>query len=218
MKACEVIVQERKKQLDSCKAELAKQLQKARKQEKAIGATGEESLFQEYVRVTHTEGVGDQEATKMVLELFDDADIRAPLATITNQATGAKGKGKGKGKDEHLTQREYEARWEHREQAHEIRRITKELVGRIRSLRYFTVVRDLQKQKDAPLAIDCPSCKRTDVPVEEIAVLSSCGHTGCYKCVMECAEREECVYAAEGICKAAARPPECCRRQNPRSR
>ena len=79
------------------KAELAKQLQKARKQEKAIGATGEESLFQEYVRVTHTEGVGDQEATKMVLELFDDADIRAPLATITNQATGAKGKGKGKG-------------------------------------------------------------------------------------------------------------------------
>ncbi|KAJ3557316.1 hypothetical protein NM688_g1536 [Phlebia brevispora] len=205
MRACEVIVRERNKQLEECKKELSKQLREARKQEQAIGHTNEESLFQEYVRVTCTEGVGDEDATKMITALFADAGIREPLATITNQANQAKAKGKGKGKEDHLTAKQLEARWEHREKAHEIRRITKELVGRVRSLRYFTVVRDLQKQNEVPPVINCPSCGREAIPIGEIAVLSSCGHTGCYKCVMHCAEREECVLAAQGVCKAAAR-------------
>ena len=41
--------------------------------------------------------------------------------------------------------------------------------------------------------------------MDEVAVLSSCGHTGCLTCVKLCAETEECVYAASGVCKAAAR-------------
>ncbi|KAI9440567.1 hypothetical protein H4582DRAFT_2110717 [Lactarius indigo] len=62
--------------------------------------------------------------------------------------------------------------------------LTKELVGRVRSLRYFTI---------------CPECGRERVPLEEIAVLSSCGHAGCYNDVKAAAENETCV------CKAAAR-------------
>ena len=79
MKACEVIVQERKKQLDDCKKELLKKLHDAVKMEKKIGKVSDESLFREYVRVTRTEGVGDKDATEAVQALLDEAGIAGPL-------------------------------------------------------------------------------------------------------------------------------------------
>lgn len=207
MKACEVIVEERKKQLDNCKAELLKRLEEAVKMEKKIGKVDAESLFCEYNRVTRNEGVGDEEATKVAQTLLDKAKAPVPLKAVTNkQETKASAmKGKSKAKDEHLSNSTKELIWQHREQTHEIRRLTKELVGRVRSLRYFTAVRDLQKQVETPLVVSCPACSRDKVPIDEIAVLSSCGHMGCFECVMRCAEKEECVYAAAGACNAAAR-------------
>ncbi|KAH8110784.1 hypothetical protein DFH11DRAFT_1708434 [Phellopilus nigrolimitatus] len=199
MKACEVIVQERTKQLDDCKKELVEKLEEALALQKKIGKTSEETYFQEYVRVTRDEGVGDKDASAMVLELLQEAGIDGPLASLTN-----KGKDKGKGRDE-PPKNVKDLIWDIREQTHDIRKLTKELVGRVRSLRYFTVVRDLQRQVEEPPTIACPTCGNENVPVEEIAVLSSCGHTGCMECVMRCAEREECVYAQSGVCKAAAR-------------
>ncbi|KAI9062495.1 hypothetical protein FKP32DRAFT_1593141 [Trametes sanguinea] len=202
IKACEVIVKERTKQLQDCKAELLKKLNDALKMEKKIGKTQEESLFREYVRVTRTEGVGDKEATEAVQALLDEANIGGPLRPLTNKPSG---KGSGKKDDSDIPKAIKDLMWDHREQTHEIRRITKELVGRVRSLRYFTVVRDLQRQADKPPAVHCPACDRQNVPLEEVAVLSSCGHMGCYQCVVACADREECVYAASGACRAAAR-------------
>ncbi|EIW79421.1 hypothetical protein CONPUDRAFT_107802 [Coniophora puteana RWD-64-598 SS2] len=194
MKACEVIVAERTKQMEDCKAELEKALVKAVAQEKKIGKVPDESMFQEYSRVCRVEGVGDQEAAETVKELLDEANVPVTSAP------------KNKKRDEiKLSEKMKEAIWEHREHTHEIRRLTKELVGRVRSLRYFTVVRDLQKQRDVPPVVDCPSCGRKELPMDEVAVLSSCGHTGCITCVRKCADMEECVYAASGICKAAAR-------------
>jgi len=203
MKACQVIVDERKKQLENCKAELLKKLEEALKMEQKIGKVEQESLFREYVRVTRNEGVGDKDATELAQALLDEAQIPAPLKSATNKQVD--GKNKGKGKDENLSNSKKEQVWEHREQTHEIRRLTKELVGRVRSLRYFTAVRDLQRQREVPPVVFCPSCGRDEVPIEEVAVLSSCGHMGCLKCVMECADKEECVYAASGACRAAAR-------------
>jgi len=72
-------------------------------------------------------------------------------------------------------------------------------------LRYFTVVRDLQKHLETPFEVSCPGCEKQNIPIDDVAVLSSCGHTGCMTCVKACAEKEECVYAASGSCKAAAR-------------
>jgi hypothetical protein len=73
-------------------------------------------------------------------------------------------------------------------------------------LRYFTIVRDLQKQRDEPPVVSCPGeCGREQIPPEEIAVLSSCGHAGCYNDIKFAAESETCVYARSGKCKAAAR-------------
>ncbi|KAI0629383.1 hypothetical protein C8Q77DRAFT_1161547 [Trametes polyzona] len=202
IKACEVIVKERTKQLQDCKAELLKKLNDAVKMEKKIGKVPEESLFREYVRVTRTEGVGDKEATEAVQRLLDEANIAGPLKPLTNKLSG---KGGGKKDDSDVPKAIKDLIWDHREQTHEIRRLTKELVGRVRSLRYFTVVRDLQKQAESPPVVHCPSCGRDNVPLEEISVLSSCGHMGCHTCVVACADKEECVYAASGACRAAAR-------------
>ncbi|KAI8996425.1 hypothetical protein BD414DRAFT_477931 [Trametes punicea] len=202
IKACEVIVKERTKQLEDCKKELLKKLNDAVKMEKKIGKMQEESLFREYVRVIRTEGVGDKEATEAVQALLDEANIAGPLKPLTNKLSGKSG---GRKDDSDIPKAIKDLIWDHREQTHEIRRLTKELVGRVRSLRYFTVVRDLQRQVDKPPVVHCPSCDRENVPLEDIAVLSSCGHMGCHACVVACADREECVYAASGACRAAAR-------------
>ncbi|KAF8892236.1 hypothetical protein BD779DRAFT_1511770 [Infundibulicybe gibba] len=192
MKACDVIVRERQKQLDECQAELSTAIKAGVKREKSLGDTGTESMFHEWIRVCRSEGVDDKEATEMVITLLDQAGVGVI-------------KPRGKAQDVKLTEKTKALVWDHREKTHEIRRLTKELVGRVRSLRYFTVVRDLQKQREEPPVVSCPGCERSNLPIEEIAVLSSCGHMGCLDCVKNCAEKEECVYAASGACKSAAR-------------
>jgi hypothetical protein len=195
MKACEVIVQERKSQLEDCRRDLLKKVKDALEKEKEIGKRlddePKESMFREYVRVSRTEGVGDVEGTQIVVELLETAGVGEHRPSNTGR----------KMKDSERKQ----TIWEHREQTHVIRRLTKELAGRVRSLRYFTIVRDLQKQRSEPPVVKCPMCGRERVPLEEIAVLSSCGHAGCYDDVKSAAERETCVYASSGQCKAAAR-------------
>ncbi|KAI0305877.1 hypothetical protein B0F90DRAFT_1694134 [Multifurca ochricompacta] len=195
MEACEVIVKERKTQLEDCRNDLLKKLKEALAKEKEIGKPQDdepkESMFREYVRVCRAEGVGDDEGTKLVAELLKTAGVgdHRPSNAGHNM------------KD---SQRK-ETIWEHREQTHMIRKLTKELVGRVRSLRYFTIVRDLQKQSSEPPVVSCPECGRERIPLEEIAVLSSCGHAGCFNDVKPAAEGETCVYARSGRCKAAAR-------------
>ncbi|KAI9454431.1 hypothetical protein F5148DRAFT_1326581 [Russula earlei] len=195
MKACEVIVKERNSQLEDCRTDLLKRLKEALEKEKEIGKRlddePKESMFREYVRVCRTEGVGDDEGTQLVRELLNTAGVGE------HRPSNA-------GRNMKDSERK-EVIWQHREQTHTIRRLTKELIGRVRSLRYFTIVRDLQKQRSEPPVISCPECGRERVPLEEIAVLSSCGHAGCYNDVRAAAETETCVYARSGRCKAAAR-------------
>ncbi|EJT96648.1 hypothetical protein DACRYDRAFT_119990 [Dacryopinax primogenitus] len=104
-----------------------------------------------------------------------------------------------------------EIRWDLREQTHVLRRLEKELVGRVRSLRYFANIRDLQTldnehRKAGMTEVVCPNCPYTTgpLPLSNLSILSSCGHMACHKCVREHAVREECVYRQEG-CRAQAR-------------
>lgn len=196
MKACDVIVKERQKQLDDCLAELLAGIKQGVKREddleKRLKGRGDQSLFHEWIQVCRAGEIDDQEASELVVDLID------------NQAKVQKFKTKKKD-DVLLSEKDKQLIWEHREKTHELRRLTKEVVGRVRSLRYFSIVRDLQKQTETPPSIACPGCGQQDVPLEEAAVLSSCGHTGCLACVKSCAEQELCVYAASGACKSAAR-------------
>jgi hypothetical protein len=192
VKACDVIVKERETQLEDCKTSLLKAVKDAVAREKALASNvSQESMFNEYIRVCRGEGLDDADATAAILDILDKA----------NAGQGRQPKTK---KEDSLSEAIKAKVWEHREKTHEIRRITKELTGRIRSLRYFTVVRDIQKHKGKRPPVNCPSCGK-DIPLSDVAVLSSCGHEGCLPCVRECADREECVYAASGKCKSAAR-------------
>ena len=217
MKACEIIVKDRTAQLEECRMDLKTNVLQALEMQARIGKVEGESLFQEWLRVTRTEGVGDKKATEIILEVLGEAGVDVPtsLKMPTNTLSGDKSKGaqngkptkpKPKPKGPTKSQDIADLIWEHREHAHDLRKLTKELVGRVRSLRYFTVVRDLQRQEQTEIPpVDCPQCQRKSLPVSNIGVLSSCGHMGCLSCVLECAEKEECVYHASGECNAAAR-------------
>lgn len=214
MKACEIIVKDRTAQLDECRVDLLKNVGKALEMQKRIGKTEDESLFQEWLRVTRAEGVGDRDATDIVLDILQEAgaDAQGPSRTTANTTGNDKAKASGrsakasKGKGKEKSQDISDLIWEHREHAHDLRKLTKELVGRVRSLRYFTVVRDLQKQEQKEVKpVNCPHCRRQSLPIADIGVLSSCGHMGCIQCVIACAEQEECVYSTTGDCNAAAR-------------
>ncbi|CAG8701599.1 10661_t:CDS:2, partial [Acaulospora colombiana] len=97
-----------------------------------------------------------------------------------------------------------ELEWAHRERAHELRALAKELGGRIRSLRFFQCVRAFQG--DANLRTTCPQCKRSNLLPNEVSILSSCGHVGCNACVTAAAANEACVQQASGECRVPASP------------
>ncbi|KAJ7696566.1 hypothetical protein B0H17DRAFT_1053716 [Mycena rosella] len=192
MKACDVIVRERQTQLDDCKAELLKSVKAGVKREIALGNVPEETIFSIWVRTSQDSGVDDSDASDMIRDILKDADAESMHKNKSRKSV-------------ELTTKVKDAIWEHREATHEIRRLCKELVGRVRSLRFFTAVRDLQKQREIPLDVSCVGCGRESVPISEVSVLSSCGHMGCTECVRNCADREECVYRASGACISAAR-------------
>ena len=50
-------------------------------------------------------------------------------------------------------------------------------VGRVRSLRYFTAVRDMQQ---GAKKVKCPACGKGQ-GTQEWAIMSCCGHQGCYR-------------------------------------
>ncbi|KIY49972.1 hypothetical protein FISHEDRAFT_40207 [Fistulina hepatica ATCC 64428] len=190
--ACDIIVEQRNEQLQKCKESLRSLIKGRVEVEKKLAPrVTSESLFNEFVRLSRSDGLDDKEATDIVLEML--------------KATGATSRTYSAHNADKVSEKLKEEIWDHREKTHEVRRVVKELIGRIRSARFFGVVRDLQKHRQFPVSISCPSCGKNSVPIVEAALLSSCGHTGCYSCVRECAEREECVYTAQGECQCAAR-------------
>lgn len=73
-------------------------------------------------------------------------------------------------------------KWALREKSHVLRKLATELVGRTRSLRYFTAVRDVQRSGDGTMAA-CQNCGKNSAGGAEMAILSACGHTGCRACL-----------------------------------
>ncbi|KAF7370517.1 Helicase C-terminal domain-containing protein [Mycena sanguinolenta] len=191
MKACDVIVRERTNQLDDCEAELLKAIKAGVKREISLGNVPEESIFSIWVRSSKETGVDDADASEIIRKMLGEADVDS----ISKKSR----------KSVELTSKVKDAIWEHREATHEIRRLCKELVGRVRSLRFFTAVRDLQKEREDPMDVSCVACGREKIPIEEVSVLSSCGHMGCSECVRNCADKEECVHRQSGDCISAAR-------------
>lgn len=115
--------------------------------------------------------------------------------------SGAKGvdadekEGGKKTKDEILHAR----KWAARELIHVLRKLNKELVNRIRSKRYFTIVRDVQQGKVKT------TIQTKDGTTEPMAILSTCGHHGPLSLVTQCAHDQECCQKTALGCSAPAR-------------
>jgi hypothetical protein len=204
-KQCDVIVEERTKQLKECKAELKVVLQEAQLLHRRIEKVDEETHYERWLRVTQSTGVGDADATKQVRALIEEsAKVKLPAA---KPATPKKAKPVKKPKkvveddeDEETVEADDPDKpksnadliWDLREKTHRLRKLEKELVGRVRSLRYFEGVRDLQKSKGVLPFTACPVCSRKIESLTDISILSSCGHMGCHACLSEAAGDESC--------------------------
>lgn len=217
---CEAIVQERERQLEACKEELAETLPEMQEQHALVirELSDSQTPFGDWVRVTREKGIGDADATKILLDLMEKAGCSEGKGKATSgQGTSSKAKPKEKkvktsGKSVPKPDTIADRAWKLREDTHVLRKLVKELVARVRSHRFFVAVRDLQQDRAQKMTVDCASCGRKDLPWEDIALLSSCGHMGCEQCVRAAAAlgSEVCVLAYKngadaGGCAAGAR-------------
>ncbi|KAL1674064.1 hypothetical protein EV122DRAFT_269869 [Schizophyllum commune] len=192
--ACDAIVQERERQRDDNIGELKKAVKERAKEEEKIWSAipqAPESLFHSWVRTMLTSGTEDKEATGIIREML----------TALNVKTRPK---PPKDSNDKLPEKHKERIWAHREATHELRKLVTELIGRIRALRFFTLIRDFQQEREEAYTISCSHCGREDVTKEEAGVFSSCGHAGCLTCLHACAAEEKCVEENNG-CRALAR-------------
>jgi hypothetical protein len=200
-KQCDVIVEERTKQLKECREELCRVLQEAHCLYRSIVKEGdEENHYERWLRVTKNTGVGDADASEQIRALIE---VAATAKSSAKQATPKKSKPAKKPKKVEDDEEEgdddpanpktnADLIWDLREKTHRLRRLEKELVGRVRSLRYFEGVRDLQKSKGVLPIKACPVCAQKIDTLEDISILSSCGHMGCHACLSEGASDESC--------------------------
>ncbi|KAG0123556.1 hypothetical protein HOY82DRAFT_495139 [Tuber indicum] len=188
--------------------------------------------FGTFLKTTLENGIGDPEAGEDIVALINQAKGNGrgpkPFSGIPSVVgvdflkpvkSSKKTKGKGKADDDDDDVEVYIEPWpkamedkvqQLRDRTAVLRALVrKELVGRHRSLRYFRIVRDLQQfglaefaKKNSVSNVSCPGCKRKNLPVSEIAVLSSCGHQGCYTCLEAAAHKQECLTPG---CDSAAR-------------
>lgn len=147
------------------------------------------SHFMEYIKTTFSEaGNGDLDTTKLHRNIINAEGLN----WVDNDAKIDKEKHKSAMKSRPKREDDQgntkidtklkvdELKWQLREKSHILRRLANELMGRTRSLRYFTAVRDVQRNGDASLP---PCVKCGGESGGEPCILSACGHTGCHKCL-----------------------------------
>jgi SNF2 family DNA or RNA helicase len=83
-----------------------------------------------------------------------------------------------------------------RNHMHLVRSLAKELCGRIRSLRYIQYIRHFQwKGTSMERGLECNMCQKERLEVDDVGVLSSCGHSGCLSCLRKQAGEGHCIVA-----------------------
>lgn len=159
-------------------------------------SSDERQPFKEWVKLSFdvTKHEGDVEAAERLIAVLESCGFEKgsiPSAPVDGKMPKIAG---GKVDD---------VKWELREQTHLLRRLSKELVGRVRSLRFFEVVRNLQlRGKEATKVLQGSECGhvRSD---DKMAILSCCGHVACLECMTEAVNNQKCVKPAS--CHAPVR-------------
>lgn len=113
--------------------------------------------------------------------------------TFSSDSDAAKdGKTQDEGENKAIRERKVKLR----DDLHLVRSLSKELCGRIRSLRYIEWIRRFQTN-DSRLC--CTKCKTDSLDVCNAGVLSACGHAGCLDCLQVAAASGKCI---ESHCSA----------------
>lgn len=207
--ACEYISGDRTSQLKGCENDLYRSINIAvglhlyvRKKGQYGKDDQERQPFREWVNSVqgskHNHGDAEAEARLVkVLERCGYVNGAWPTAVADPKATAKVDKKESVD----------DVKWRLREQTHLLRRLAKELVARVRSLRFFEVVRKLQRNGDeAKQVLEGSACahKPSVHPTTEMAVLSCCGHVSCYSCMIDAAENQACPMGKDA-CQAAVR-------------
>lgn len=206
--ACDHITSARARQLLACQEDLSRSVNQAIALHGWIKKKGgfsknddERQPFAEWIAFSSniSKHQGDIEAARILLNVIEKCGVKdgsIPLSPSDKQspsiASGA---------------RMDDVKWQLREQTHLLRKLVKELVARVRSLRFFEVVRKIQKGKsDAQIVLESSECghKPSTNPDIEMAVLSCCGHVACHECMRKAVASQRCVKSGE--CHAAVRP------------
>ncbi|KAJ1554715.1 hypothetical protein HK405_004249 [Cladochytrium tenue] len=234
LQTCDAIVDARRSQLDDCLTDLKIQAAhthdlrmkvRARKdfkehQSKLTASEAAED-FEKWEKIVRgPNGIGDRDATNLLIDVIDSvvakhdekenhprgkpSSIPAKKRLAKSNASDPSGSD-----DERSSKNLPELLWDIREETHVLRRLHKELVGRVRSLRFFEVVRNLLKQAERVEIIrratyDCPgqTCRGTrtrPLDPDNVAVLSCCGHYGCAPCLIEASANQRCLEPGCGI-------------------
>ena len=208
--ACDAIIETRRKQLEMCKAEIVKQVAYTRDAITIFEKAHPDSKLNEKEKElrkspainmakwkdVESKDCGDEEANAIMEPLIKEGEAKKhdPKVKIPAEEKVFKDK----------------MCWT-RDQVHLLRRLTKEVTGRVRSLRFFENVRKLQQEGGAAdfvaEAMQHKSTSPKKVQVadpNDLALLSCCGHVGEAKTVQRHAADQLCFL--HPACKAPARP------------
>lgn len=207
LQACDIVVKERQSQYDNLILDLKKSLRRAilLKNECPPGS----NHFDWWVDNVPKNAAGDLEATGLLYQMIGQAKekyggrSKRPANRAKKGPTEDTDEGSGEEVDRQLESAP-EKLQALRGLAGHLRRLGTELVSRTRSLRFFEVVRQLQRarsgQESSKVSRTCSKCKTETTP-DMISVLGLCGHTACQKCLGDRQRSGECVVLG---CNAAA--------------
>lgn len=204
---------QRQEELDKCRHELRRKLIKAFNMERTLRSSqiikdaGGRSHFKQTLDEWEHGGDKDSETKEILASLVEeaqnpDAEVGSSSSSGDEPSAKINKLSKNPAKPAEDKMKDTDLAWAHREHAHELRALAKELGGRVRSLRFFQCVRAFQA--DENLLSECAGCGRTGLKMSEVSILSSCGHVGCHACVTKSAANEACVEQGSGGCKVPA--------------
>jgi hypothetical protein len=193
--ACEHITNARRQQLDGCEEDLRRTINLAVGMQAAIRKKGgfekgEAQPFRDWVILSRDKDKhhGDAEAAERLINILTKCGFKSDAVPDLPE--------NGKIPTIPAKVKLADYKWDLREQTHLLRRLSKELVARVRSLRFFEVVRKLQhnggEAADVLKASACGHYPRGSKDVS-MAVLSCCGHVACYDCMIKDVNDQRCV-------------------------
>ena len=203
MQACDIVVQERQVQYDDLIKDLKKSLRRAILLKNECPSRNHYDWWEESVPKNT---FGDLDATRFLQQLIEAAREkysrranRSNPTDDTDDTDEASGEEVDRGlKDEGAKSQAL------RDLAGHLRRLATELASRTRSLRFFEVVRQLQRARSggeiSKDAKTCSKCK-TVPSLDSLSVMGMCGHTACDECLNDHQSSVECIAAG---CNAQA--------------